>query len=348
MKSILLASASLFALAGAASADIAWSGSATVGYNDTINEAKSDDTAGFYWSFGLDVTAETTLDNGLVIGATIGGDLVDGDTGGNISWSPDGWELYITADNAGLYFGDTDLAADAYFSTPDGMDVGFDGDAVGDAVIRGEFTFSTVSAYLSYSVNEDTTANALVGLQLVLAGTFGNFDVAVAYQDADNDSGNEVFGISAGTTFGAADISVAYTADQTNDASSLGVGVSYPVGPVTVGVYYASNEPAADAYGVSVDYANGPISVSVAYDTDADDNSDWGIEGSYDLGNGIVVKAGVLDSGEDTYVAAEWAIDSNLSLLFSYADDADGDNADDEIGDPEYQEGLTVEASLSF
>ncbi|MGZ9808935.1 porin [Pseudoroseicyclus sp. H15] len=345
MKSILLASASVFAFAGAAAAEVSFTAEATVGYNDTDVAAVADDPTGFYWSAELDITAEQQLDNGLTIGFTIGGDLVDDDLG--MALALDGYELYVTTDMASVYVGDTALAADEYFSTTDGMDVGFDGDGVGDAVLRGEFTFGTFSTYTSYSIFAD---GSFQGVQTVLSGSFGAFDVMAAYQDDQGDSGNEVFGVSVGTTFGAADLTVAYTKNQTTDADSTGIEASYPIGPVTVGGYYAMNSDVPDEYGLSADYSNGPIMVSVYYDTDDTGADDYGIEGSYDLGNGIMVRAGLIDlaaTDPDYYVGAEWDLGSGASLLFSYAEDPD-ESAEDEIGDPEYQQGLTVEATFEF
>ena len=71
MKRILLASASIVAFAGAAAAEITFSGEATLGYNDTNNEILGDDpdtllvetdfdtvddNIGFYWDASIDVT----------------------------------------------------------------------------------------------------------------------------------------------------------------------------------------------------------------------------------------------------------------------------------------------------
>ncbi|WP_373355531.1 porin [Pseudoroseicyclus sp. CXY001] len=343
MKSILLASASLFAFAGAAAAEVTLSAGATVGYNDTDNVASTDDATGFYWDFSVDLTAETVLDNGLTVGATIGGDMVDNDLG--TVWTTDGYEFYITSDMASVFVGDIDLAADEYFSMPDGMDVGFDGDGVGDAGIRGELMFGSFSTYASYSIFAD---GGLQGLQVVATGSFGAFDVSGAYQDDQGDSGEEVFGVAVGTSFGGADIDLAYTSNQTTGADSIGVGASYPFGPVTVAGYYASNSAAPDAYGVSADYTNGPVWVNAYYDTDDTGADDFGIDGSYDVGSGLVVIAGLTDSGDDYYAGVTWDLGSGASLLFSYADDSDDDNSDDEIGSPELQEGITVEASFEF
>ncbi|WP_377509493.1 hypothetical protein [Octadecabacter sp. R77987] len=124
---------------------------------------------------------------------------------------------------------------------------------------------------------------------------------------------------------------------------------------MTLGAYFVSEGGAlvADGYGISAEYADGPIAVSVNYEV-LDDGlaanttaEDWSIEGSYDVGNGLTVLAGVADAGEDFYVAGSYDLGGGATLLVSYADDQDTDSGD-EVGDPEYQVGTTVEVSFEF
>ncbi len=56
MKQLLLASASVFAFAGAAAAEVTFAGTATLGYNDDDILAISDDNVGFYWDATVAVT----------------------------------------------------------------------------------------------------------------------------------------------------------------------------------------------------------------------------------------------------------------------------------------------------
>ena len=61
-----------------------------------------------------------------------------------------------------------------------------------------------------------------------------------AYNPTSNDDFDvsEVFGISVGTTFGGADVEVAYAKNLTYEDDSLGFKVAYPFGPVTLGAFY--------------------------------------------------------------------------------------------------------------
>jgi hypothetical protein len=170
---------------------------------------------------------------------------------------------------------------------------------------------------------------------------------------------NEIFGVSAGTTFAGAAVRVAYAENTTIDESSLGVQVSYPFGPATATVYYVAEDDGGDEdnYGATVAYSDGPITVALDYDYDQGVNK-VGLDGAYDLGNGLTVLAGVYDqsddetaanNGTDYYVAGSYDLGGGAELLVSYADaETGGAIADDEVGAPDYQVGTTVELSFSF
>ncbi|MGB3624683.1 MAG: hypothetical protein WA989_02580, partial [Henriciella sp.] len=115
---------------------------------------------------------------------------------------------------------------------------------------------------------------------------------------------------------------------------------------------YSINDVAEDNFGVEADYADGPISANVFYDFDGDDDAfEAGIEGAYDTGLNLEVLAGYIyqEDGETSqfYVAGVYDLGGGAELLVSYAED-DDDIDEDEIGDPEYQRGATVEVSFAF
>ena len=88
MKRILLASASIVAFAGAAAAEITFSGEAALGYNDTDALSEDDEDKGFYWDAELGITFSQELDNGLVAAATVTSDVVDNQLEGDIFFGP--------------------------------------------------------------------------------------------------------------------------------------------------------------------------------------------------------------------------------------------------------------------
>jgi len=349
---ILLASASVFAFAGAAAAEVTFSGDATLGYNDEA--AFGND--GFYWEGNVAVSLSQELDNGLTAGATFdwnidnhGSDIFDD---GDNHTSANNYVLFIESDTAAMRFGNLDPVAEDNWGGVDGS--AYDGfndrdthfDTVGfDAMLVGEITYGGVDGMISYGVDMDTTNNPLDALQLYVSSDFGGASVELAYQQAVAGT-DEILGLGVSTTLGGADLGLAFV--NATSGQSIGLDVAYPVGPATLGGYFTSNNNDSDAYGVSVDYADGPITVSVFYDNNVDNTAeDYGIEGSYDVGNGLMLMAGVTDAGDDIYVAGNYDLGGGAALLVSYADDKGGDSGD-EIGDPEYQDGTTVEVSFEF
>ncbi|SDE69663.1 porin [Limimaricola pyoseonensis] len=362
MKRILLASASIVAFAGAAAAEVTFGGEATLGYNDTDTASDADDDLGFYWDLEVGTTLTQELDNGITAAATFEFDVVDNDLG--VDLEADSFVLSLTSDVAGLYFGDTAQAADSkWVSAGDMAQDGFS-ETDGEDVIRGDFAVygidTSVSAIVDNTTEEDddgASDDVLDQYSIGMDGNFGQFGFVVAYQSEEDDlegaSGDfnpeELLGVSVSTAFAGADVRLAYARDMTNEDDSTGIEVAYPVGPVTVGGYYVieSADGDDDTWGVSADYTSGPITVATFYEHEQDGSEDWAIEGSYDLNNGLIVLAGVSDAGDDYYVASTYELGGGAQLLASFAED-DDDDSEDEIGDPEYQDGATIEVSFEF
>lgn len=385
MKSILLTTTAIVAFAGVAAADenagVTFGGDFTIGYNDDNDDDNAvviGDNDGFYWEGDLNVGLSQTLDNGLTAGVSFEFDIVD-ETNGQETFS-DGWTLYLMSDTAGLYWGDTSFAAESLWSSAGDMESDGFSEADGENVLRGEISIAGIDAAVSYALS-DADGNATDSgafteevdqLSVAASGTFGMVTIGAAYQeesiaiggasnyDPNGENGDfnlsEIFGISAGVAVGGADITVAYASDETTGNNSTGIQVAYPFGPVTGTVYYVSEDDGSDEdnYGVTVAYADGPIAVTLDYDYDQGVNK-VGIDGSYDVGNGLTVLAGMYDEsdsateGTDFYVAGSFDLGGGASLLVSYADaEVQGTIDDDEVGDPEYQVGTTVELSFAF
>jgi outer membrane protein OmpU len=368
MKNILLSSAAVFAFAGAAAADghlgVTFSGDANLGYNTSDNAPfAEDDNEGFYSELDVTLGFAAELDNGLTAGASI--DFEDlaaagGDDGAE-------YELFLTSDTAGLYYGDTNFAAQNVWVSAGDMESDGFSEADGEEALRGEVAFGAVSAQVSYSLGDAAgirnAGDDLEQLSIGASADFGNFNVVMAYQEAVSAAsaagyaaaGNgdftdaEIFGLSVGTSFAGADVRLAYADNSTTDTDSLGVKVAYPFGPVTATAYFVSESAGDDNYGVNFGYENGPIGVALDYQDDQG-TVKVGLEGSYDVGNGIMAYAGYLtEDGTDDrfYVAGTYDLGSGASVLVSYASD-DSNVDEDEIGAGEYQDGTTVELSFAF
>lgn len=378
MKTILLASASVFAFSGMAFADghehshtVSFSGEAALGFNDT----PEGDEDGFYWDLDIDVDLSMTLDNGLTAAASFGFEAADDDGDGNTGQPLVGSDFVLSVSNdmGGLFFGDTGPAADRHWAAAGDMEADGFSENDGETYLRGDISLSGIDASVSYVIDdedEDGDGDQIEQLSVGIAGDISSFSFAIAFQeegdfpatvggvdqtydvvtgDYNND---EIFGVSVGGSFAGADITVAYAENATDDISSTGVQVAYPFGPVTVTAYYVMEDAGAgdpdDNFGVTVAYASGPLSVTLDYDDDQG-VAKTAIDASYDVGNGITVLAGVYSAddfdGDDYYIAATYDLGGGAEILVSYAEDGEGD---DEVGDPEYQGGTTVELSLDF
>ena len=344
-------------------------------------------TAGL--SLDVDLGFNGAEDNGLV--ADSGGDGTFSNISINgsdfvIFVEGQGAALYIgdteTASQK-TWSGTTNMENDGFLEVGDVDDGADDGDFV-DGVIRGDLTYGPVTASLSFLMADGDNAgddfNGLDGLQAGAVTTFGNFTVGVTYQEGvsgrlvnaadagpgvDGITGNqddtpenpgtvdEVIGVFASSTFAGANVKVAYAQNLDTDASSTGLQLDYPFGPVTATVFYSFESDTDDNYGVAVAYANGPVAATAYYHDGTD--QEIGIEGSYDTGTGITAYAGYIQNDDNSdayeaYVAATYDLGGGASLIAAYGDSGDEyTGANDEIGNSfEVNEGTTIAVSFKF
>lgn len=371
MKRILLTSTALVAFAGAAAAEVTWSGDAEVGYND-----KAED--GFYFEAGLGIKASAELNNGLEAGFKFDVDVTmdrndnadaDDGTWDNIEFDASDYELYLKSETAGMYFGDTKPAfekvlegkfnsmiegntfmmAETFIEDGDVDDGAAKGDYV-DGIVRVEGSIAGMTAAVSGLVYEDAEGEEKIGgMQLALDGSFGAYSFGLGFQQEDTDvmvdgansNVDEIFALYVGGTFGGADVRLAHVANNSDEVDSTAIQVAYPFGPVKAAVFYSFEEE-DDTVGLELEYASGPAQVNFWYYDGGIE--EVGLEGHYDFSNGLVVKAGYIETGDadgEGYVGAEYDLGGGASLVASYSEG-------DEIGRPEYKEGTTVAVSFEF
>lgn len=375
MKRILLSSAAVVAFAGAAAAQdqgVTFTGNAELGYN---NDALGDHN-GFYGGLDLGVHAKRDLDNGVSVSADWDIEFDDDQTAGNLRF--DDVLLSLEAEGAAMYFGTTSFAAEDFWTAAGDMEQDGFSEASDELVLKGTMSFGNIDAAISYVAYDDRGNRATDGVEQLSFGAsadLGNFTVGAAYQDdvaanaffgdhdrnastpdqamnADGNSdfnNNKVYGVFATTTLGAADLTLAYAKNDTANQDSLGLQVAYPVGPVTATVYYVDESNGAANYGMNLAYSEGAVAVALDYDNDQGVDK-WGLEGSYDMGNGLTIFAGFMtqDATNDRYyVAGSYDMGNGASLLVSHAEDSS--NVDtDEIGANDYQRGTTIELNFAF
>ncbi|WP_165351859.1 porin [Salipiger sp. IMCC34102] len=298
--------------------------------------------------------------------------------------------LYVGDTETGAetrWAGTTNMETDGFLEVGDVDDGQENGDFI-DGVIRGDLEYANFAASLSFLlvdgendlIDTGTELDGLDGLSLGVEGTFGNFVVGMAYQEGideglvdfnpgsdENDDGiieagegdqndgtvDELVGLYAGTTFSGADVKIAYSRNLDTDEDSTGLQVGYPFGPVTATAFYSFESEGDDNYGVGVAYEANGIAVAAYYHDGQDE--ELGIEGSYDLMNGLQFFAGYVEGNDDlddyeAYVAAAYDLGGGAALVASYGDVGDDYSDDlDEVGNAyEVNDGVTVGVSFEF
>ncbi len=318
MKNILLTTTALVAFAGAAAADghtsVSFSGAASAEYNSV---------GGFTNDADLKATLSADLDNGVTVSTSISIATDQYSTAATTAGN-----IQISTDSASLTFGN-ELDAAAYSAVSDTIAIGSKDESVNG--IAATYTMGTatlfVSTPLSGTANVDTA-----DMEFGLTAAVGDMTVGLAM--ADSDFVGKVSGTAAGASFTVA-------AGSVNDVNRWDVTVSYPVGSVTVAYTVDDSE----AWEASAAYAADGLSAKVTY---ASASETYKVEGAYDMGNGLVVNAGMLNSGDDTYVGGAYSLGGGASAYASYVKDTGTQNADNEIGAPDYARGTTVGVSFTF
>jgi len=349
MKRILLTSTALVAFAGAAAADISFSGTAEFSYNvdaagTVTNSADTTITA----------AASQALNNGYTASAsfTIDPDALtaepgeeDAITAGDITVANDSSSVtyHVAGDGAGA----ANISDHKTMQSPAGQVFGnTDDDAVvANARVSGSLAMAGATIGVSMNDAGDYQLSASTDLDgMTLAAGFdgatgGEYGIllggsasSVDYELAFGSNGADTtYGLSASTTAGGADITLAF--------GDLGyeIGASLPLGAATVGVKLTDKNDAAgngweitaatslDAVDVSFKLAQaegatdttwemtaGYSAGAVAVSATFDSDSDSDITASYDLGSGLVAYAGILNDNDGDVDATYAGVEYDL------------------------------------
>jgi outer membrane protein OmpU len=313
MKKVLLATSALAMMAGAASAEIALSGSARMGL--IYADDGTDSATAFSSRVRIVFTASGETDTGLSFGASMRADQ----NGGNASGTANGDStVYISGAFGKLTMGDVGGAADALVGQTSGVGYG-----PNDGLQEINF-INTVktAAYYEYS------AGAL---------TFG---LGAGQLDNALDNGEELnIGVKYATD--AYSVALAYETDDSTDLDMISLGGSAKFGAFTAKVRVSDLDFAgADTmWSISGDYVAGATTLTVFY-TDfgnvaaigagslnpndavflaaaagATDTQHIGIGAAYDLGGGATVAGGIVSQQND---GIDDALIADVGLKFSF------------------------------
>jgi outer membrane protein OmpU len=368
MKNILLATTAIVAFAGAAAAEghsgVSFAGDASLGYNDDISD-------GFFWDSKIMTGFAAELDNGLTASASFDINIADDNDAEDVAF--DDYTLSLTSEMGGLYYGVTAFAAESLWQSAGDMAGDSFSEADNDIVLRGELTFGSVTAAVSTAIEAndgDEADDDATQLSVAAVADLGTFTVGFAYQEESGTFGggltkagdynmDEVLGIFASTTAAGFDVALAYAEETNSGQSSVGLEVGYTMGDITLGAYYVSEDGnvADESYGVSVGYASGPLALAAYFNTDLD-SDEFAVQGSYDLGNGLVMTAGSIDGDSATdndfaaFIVADYDLGGGASVMASFAEANNvGTLTSDDIdtfGGYELKHGTTIELSFAF
>jgi outer membrane protein OmpU len=322
----------------------------------------------------------STLDNGLTASASFDLNIADDDDARAVDF--DDYTLSLTSEMGGLYYGVTAFAAETLWQSAGDMAGDSFSEADNDIVLRGELTFGSVTAAVSTVIEDNDGFEAdddATQLSVAAVADLGNFTVGFAYQeesgtfgggfDADEEGGatipaagdfnmDEVLGLFASTTVAGFDVALAYAEETNSGQSSVGLEVGYTMGDITLGAYYVSEDGSAvdESYGVSAAYASGPIALAAYFNTDLG-SDEYALQGSYDLGNGLVMTAGTIDGDANdndfaNFIVADYDLGGGASVMASFADPLTASALTagdiDTFGGYELMAGTTIELSFAF
>ncbi len=293
MKKVLFTTTALVALSGAAYADVSWSGSASLGYNDG---SASGPAEGINTDIDLDVTMSNAGGYSVSITAAVEG-------GGDITGS----DMAITTPVATINYGEVVEAANSAYSETDGLS------GIGDD----EFTGSGAAVLITASTGGMTVGfsddSALGGSasSFGISGDLGGVSFGIGSKD-------DSWGINASGSALGGTISVA--SEDVLGVAGTGVSLTLPLGDMSLTV------SATDAEFWGAEVSTSLSGATITAGTDSDEDTQFSISTSLAGGFGL---AADFDTGNGTELALTYALSDSATVTVSYNEDLDLDDDDD-------------------
>ena len=260
----------------------------------------------FHTDIDVTFTLSGTTDNGLTFGAAvdldeaenIGNDRGQGDetwvapVGGDGAGDHDGFAVFISGNFGTVTMGDTDGGFDwGMAEVPTGSGsiaddetshLGWNGNGGLDGTYDGQilrYDHSIGGLGFAVSIELDDTNGVgnddVIGLGLRYS--VANINLGLGYQSTTvANVGREIFGLSVGTTVADIALGLNYSSQSRDnwaaDQNHIGIGASYSMDAITIGVNYGQMS--------NVGGVNGA------------DQSGWGLSAGYDLGGGASIVMG--------------------------------------------------------
>ena len=292
MKHVLFTTTALVALSGAAMADVTWSGSASLGYNDGTGTLAE----GINTDIDLDVTMSNSGGYSASITAAMEG-------GGAITGS----DVALTTPVVSVNYGEVVEAANSAYSDTDGL-AGLGSDeftGAGAAVL-----ISAATGGMTVGFSDDSSVDGSAS-SFGISGDLGGVSFGIGSKGDD-------WGISASGSAMGGSISVA--SEDVAGVAGTGVSLTVPLGDMSMTVSATDG----DFWGASVSTALAGATISAG--TDSNDDTQFGLATTIAGGFGL---AADFDTDNGTELALSYALSDSATLTVSYNEDLDGDDDDD-------------------
>jgi outer membrane protein OmpU len=306
MKKILLATSAVALFAGAASAEVAVSGSARMGL--VYADDGTDSTTFFSSRVRIVFTASGETDTGLSFGASTRADQESGNDASNGSGGDTNGDstVFISGAFGKLTMGDVGGAADALVGQTSGVGYG-----PNDGLQEINFINTTkTAAYYEYSAGALTfglgAGQLEVGEELNVGVKYSTdaYSAALAWETDGDDL--DMISLGGSATFGAATLKARISDLDAAGADTMwSVSVDYAMGATTLTAYYTD-------FGNVASLGFNPNDAVSALSTDT---QHVGIGAAYDLGGGATVAGGIIQQLND---GIDDATIADVGLKFSF------------------------------
>ena len=295
MKHVLFTTTALVALSGTAFADVTWSGSAALSYNDGSGVMAE--------GMNTDIDLDVTMSNAGGYSASISAAMEGGE-------SITGEDISITTPVATINYGEVVEAANSAYSDTDGLaGLGSDEftaeDGSGAAIL-----VSASTGGMTVGFSDDATVDGSAS-SFGISGDLGGVSFGIGSKDED-------WGISASGSAMGGTISVA--SEEVGGESATGVSVTVPLGDMSMTVSATDG----DFWGASVSTSLAGATISAG--TDSNDDTQFAISTTIAGGFGL---AADFDTDNGTELALSYSLSDSATLTVSYNEDLDEDDDDD-------------------
>ena len=290
MKRVLFTTTALVALSGAAYADVNWSGSASLQYNDGSNGGPAE-------SINSTIELGLSMSNSGGFTASVSADMEEG---GSITGS----DVDITTPIASIHYGEIVEAANSAYSATDGLE-GVGADDLTNAVL---LQASTGGMTVGFSDSRALDGSAS---SFGISGSLGGVSFGIGSKDDD-------YGISASGNALGGTISVA--SEEVAGVAKTGVSLTVPLGDLSLTVSAADDE----FWGASVSTSLAGATLSAG--TDSNEDTQVGISTTLAGGFGL---AADFDTGNGTELQLSYSLSDSATVTVSYNEDKDRDDDDD-------------------